>query len=111
MGVGCLEPDRSILVWGGLYADEESAFSYINTWYKLDLKTEKWSKLPKMLNSRILYPTLPKMKDKIYVIGGSYDGDWEYFDINEQKWYPLPDYSEILPGDDLQSYAIIKLDN
>lgn len=57
--------------------------------------------------NRILYSVLPKFESKIYAIGGSFDGICEWYDINNNKWTDIKGYSQYLPEDDFQSYALI----
>jgi hypothetical protein len=106
LGVSTLD-SSSILICGGIFANEMEEFDYISNAYKLDFMTEKWIKLPNMSYKRVLYSVMPRIKDRVYAIGGSFEGHCEYFDINTQKWIGVSGYSEILPDNDVQTFWLI----
>jgi hypothetical protein len=58
---GCVAINSTeILIAGGIYGDNKNEqFSYVNTCYKLDLYTNKYTVLPKMNTRRVLDATLP----------------------------------------------------
>ena len=53
---GCVAINSTeIIVAGGIFGDNKNEqFSYVNTTYKLDLYTNKWTVLPKMNTRRVL---------------------------------------------------------
>ncbi|CAI2385891.1 unnamed protein product [Moneuplotes crassus] len=99
--------EKSIIICGGIYSNEDGEFSYINNTYKLDFTMDKWLKLPNMNESRVLYSVMPRTEDRIYAIGGSFEGKCEYFDINTQKWIAISGYHEYLSDNDIQTFALI----
>jgi N-acetylneuraminic acid mutarotase len=107
VGVSIFEPNKSIIICGGIFSDENEEFSYINTVYKLDFDAEKWIKMASMHESRVLYSVMPRTQDRVYAIGGSFEGKCEYIDISSQKWVEISDYSHILPDNDIQTFALI----
>jgi len=74
IGVSVLEKGRSIILCGGIFSNQDNEFSYINTAYKLDFETTKWTKMPNMNENRVLYSSMPRSSDKIFAIGGSFEG-------------------------------------
>ena len=95
---GCVAINSSeIIIAGGIYGGEnEQQFTYVNTAYKLDLYSNKWTVLPRMNARRVLDSTLPftpqqnmlgeVVDSKIYAIGGTFDGSCEAFSLNSGKW-------------------------
>lgn len=94
---GCVAINSTeIIISGGIYGGDNEQFTYVNTSYKLDLYTNKWTVLPKMNNRRVLDSTLPFtpqanilgeiVDSKIYAIGGSFDGSCEAFNLNNGRW-------------------------
>jgi hypothetical protein len=95
---GCVAINSSeIIIAGGIFGDNKSeSFTYVNSSYKLDLYTNKWTVLPKMGTRRVLDGTLPYTPQnnlmgevidaKVYAIGGSFDGSCEAFNLNTGRW-------------------------
>ena len=107
IGVSILEPNLSILICGGIHNNQDDEFVYINHVFKLDMIMEKWTQMPSMHQNRVLYPTLPRIKDRIYAIGGSFKGEWEYFDANAQVWIEVTGYDKLLSENDIQTFTIV----
>lgn len=106
-----------IIIVGGIFGDSKNdQFSYVNSAYKLDLYTNKWTILPKMSSRRVLSPNLPftaasqqldeAIDPKIYAIGGAFDGSCESFNLNTGKWNTIMGYENLLKDNDLQSFSI-----
>lgn len=106
LGVSTLD-NSSIMICGGIFANENEEFDYISNAYKLDFMKEKWTKLPDMSWKRVLYSVMPRKDDRVYAIGGSFEGYCEYFDIKTQKWVEINGYSEFLPDNDVQTFSLI----
>ena len=105
IGVSTIDSSK-IIIWGGIFSNSEEEFNYINTVYQLDLKDWKWSKMPSMNESRVLYQTMPRTSKRIFAIGGSFEGKWEFFDISTKKWQVINSYDHLLPENDLQTFAV-----
>mmetsp|Transcript_40334 Transcript_40334/g.38804 ORF Transcript_40334/g.38804 Transcript_40334/m.38804 type:complete len:179 (-) Transcript_40334:37-573(-) len=117
---GCVAINSTeIIVAGGIYGDNKSEqYSYVNSSYKLDLYTNKWSILPKMSIRRVLSSTIPftpqaKILDneyvidaKIYAIGGAFDGSCECFNLNTGKWEHIMGFDKQLKDHDLQTFSV-----
>lgn len=59
----------------------------MNTVYKFDANTLKWTKLAKLNFRRILFSNMPvKENSQIFAIGGTIDGINEVYDIRKKKW-------------------------
>ena len=58
---------------------------------------------------RILYSNLPRVKDKIFVIGGSFEGKWEWYDVGLNAWEIITGYQDIIQNDDFQTYAFANI--
>ena len=58
---GCVAINSTeVIICGGIYGDSKSdSYSYVNSAYKLDLYTNKWTILPKMQQRRVLSNSLP----------------------------------------------------
>lgn len=115
---GCVAINSTeIIIAGGIYGDQKNEqFTYVNSCYKLDLYTNKWTVLSKMNVRRVLSNQLPYtpaitlMGDvidaKIYAIGGAFDGSCEAFNLNTGKWSGLSGYDKQLKDNDLQTFSI-----
>eukprot|EP00347_Sterkiella_histriomuscorum_P008359 403345403 len=116
---GCVAINSSeILLCGGIFGDSKNEqFSYVNTSYKFDLYTNKWTVLPRMFSRRVLDSCLPYTPQesynqgdindaRVYAIGGAFDGSCECFNLNSGKWQQLNGYEKLLKDNDLQTFAI-----
>jgi len=58
---GCVAINSTeIIISGGIYGDQRNEqFSYVNTAYKFDLYSNKWTILPRMFSRRVLDSSLP----------------------------------------------------
>ncbi len=64
-----------------------TSYTCVNTVYKFDCNTLKWSKLSKLNFRRTLYATMPlKENGQIFAIGGTTDGINEVYDGRKKKW-------------------------
>lgn len=115
---GCVAINSSeIIIAGGIHGGDNEQFTYVNTSYKLDLYTNKWTVLPKMNCRRVLDSALPYtpqtsqigeiIDSKIYAIGGAFDGSCEAFNLNSGKWQPLQGYDKLLKDNDLQTFSVV----
>ena len=68
-GVSKVE-NNSILIFGGIYSNEEDEFNYIDTAYKLDFINEKWSQYPNMNDNKELYSIMPKNEERNFHLEG-----------------------------------------
>ena len=121
LGVSELVNNVSVLIIGGIFLNDNGTYSYLDTVYKMDLEDEKIFKMPKMNNKRIWHSSVPHFEESIFAIGGwemtnTYNNDNEYsyitnrcekFDIALNKWSNITKYDDILPKNDLQSFAIV----
>lgn len=92
--------ENQIVIAGGLIVDNSStrsssdhgshsgaSFSQMNTVYKFDCNTLKWTKLAKLNFRRTLYSNMPvKENMQIFAIGGTVEGSNEVYDIRKRKW-------------------------
>ena len=107
IGISDFITNESIIIWGGMFANSDNEYSYLDTVYKMDLDGEKIFKLPRMNEKRICHSSMPFYDESVYAIGGSLNKTWERFDIATNKWIPIADYDKILPDNDLQSFTLI----
>ena len=105
IGISILDYSK-ILICGGIFSNADEEFNYINTVYQLDFDEWKWSKMPSMNENRVLYQIMPRSSNKIFAIGGSFEGKWEFFDIATKKWQVLNSYGHLLPENDLQTFTV-----
>ena len=64
-----------------------SSYSQVNTVYKFDCNTLKWTKLAKLNFRRSMYSNIPvKENMQIFAIGGTIEGTNEVYDIRKKKW-------------------------
>ena len=92
-GLGKIE-ENQIIIAGGLLIDggnknqaQISSYSCVNTVYKFDCNTLKWTKLAKLNFRRTLYSSMPvKENGQVFAIGGSVDGINEVYDFRKKKW-------------------------
>ena len=58
---------------------------------------------------RILYSNLPRINDKIYLVGGSFEGKCEWYNIGLNTWEEIEGYYNLLQNDDFQTFALINI--
>jgi N-acetylneuraminic acid mutarotase len=87
--------ENQIVIAGGLLVDsgsnrsanDSASYSCVNTVYKFDCNTLKWTKLAKLNFRRNMYSTMPAKDNlQIFAIGGTVDGINEVYDIRKKKW-------------------------
>jgi N-acetylneuraminic acid mutarotase len=98
---------NTVLIFGGVLGSTDQSYSYVNSVHQLDLANLRWSKLPRMNAKRTLYSNVPSSSSHIYAIGGDQIGLCERFDKETRKWQPFEGFSQILTGNDLQSFAFL----
>eukprot|EP00347_Sterkiella_histriomuscorum_P015469 403356908 len=114
--------ENQIVIAGGLLVDNSStrsssndtgggaSYSQVNTVYKFDVNTLKWTKLSKLNFRRSMFSTMPvKENMQIFAIGGTVEGTNEVYDIRKKKWNACQSYTSIMGQNDLQTYAICSL--
>jgi len=91
-------------------SSEIASYSCVNTVYKFDCNTLKWTKLAKLNFRRNMYSIMPvKENFQIFAIGGTIDGINEVYDIRKKKWNTCQSYTSIMGQNDLQTFAICSL--
>lgn len=76
---------------------ETANYSCVNTVYKFDCNTLKWTKLAKLNFRRNMYSVMPvKENQQIYAIGGTVDGINEVYDMRKKKWNTSQSYTSIM---------------
>ncbi|CDW72594.1 kelch motif family protein [Stylonychia lemnae] len=110
--------ENQIVIAGGLLVDNQSTrssgentnYSCVNTAYKFDCNTLKWTKLSKLNFRRSMYSNMAVKENlQIFAIGGTIDGINEVYDIRKKKWNTCQSYTSIVGQNDLQTYAICSL--
>mmetsp|Transcript_248 Transcript_248/g.256 ORF Transcript_248/g.256 Transcript_248/m.256 type:complete len:357 (+) Transcript_248:1060-2130(+) len=121
----CKVDDSHLIIAGGLLSESTSSsktgnqnlsnsmatsYTCVNTVYKFDCNTLKWSKMAKLNFRRTLYSNMPlKENGQIFAIGGTTDGINEVFDSRKKKWNVCQSYTgglAELGQNDLQTFAI-----
>lgn len=104
------------MIAGGLLVDsgngkaENASYQCVNTVYKFDCNSLKWTKLAKLNFRRTLYSTMA-VKDNglIYAIGGTVEGINEVYDLRKKKWATCQSYTSVMGQNDLQTYALCSI--
>ena len=114
-GLAKLE-ENQVVIAGGLLVDGASAsreagsYSCVNTAYKFDCNTLKWTKLAKLNFRRNMYGVMPvKENQQVFAIGGTVDGINEVYDARKKKWCTSQSYTSLMGQNDLQTYAVFSL--
>lgn len=97
--------ENQIVIAGGLLVDNSStrssgdnaSYSCVNTVYKFDCNTLKWTKLAKLNFRRSMYSNMAVKENlQIFAIGGTTDGINEVYDIRKKKWNTCQSYTNIM---------------
>lgn len=76
---------------------ENSSYTVMNTVYRFDCNTLKWTKLGKLNFARNMYSYMPvKENQQIFAIGGTVEGINEVYDIRKRKWNTCQSYTSLL---------------
>lgn len=101
---------NEVLIAGGIYGDQKNDYSYVNTVYRFDLYSQKWTILPKMSQRRVMSNHLPYIVGqndaKVYCIGGSFDSTCEAFNLQNGKWEPVAGFEKLIRDNDLQTFSV-----
>ena len=102
--------ENQIVIAGGLLIDNSStrsatdnaSYSCVNTTYKFDCNTLKWTKLNKLNFRRTLYSNMAvKENGQMFAIGGTVEGINEVYDIRKRKWNTCQSYTGLVGQNDL----------
>jgi len=97
--------ENQVVIAGGLLVDnsstrsstENASYSCVNTAYKFDCNTLKWTKLSKLNFRRSMYSNMAVKENlQIFAIGGTIDGINEVYDIRKKKWNTCQSYTSIM---------------
>jgi len=106
LGIGKIDDENAIIL-GGIYGNEENDYNYLDEAHKINFKKLTINTLPSMKEKRILYPVVPNVGNKLYVLGGQFNSKCESFDLESGQWTEIQSYSDILPENDLQAFSLV----
>jgi len=105
LGIGKIN-EQNAIIFGGIYGNDQNEYCYLNEAHNINFKKMTIKSIPAMKEKRILYPNVPKLASKLYIIGGQFNTKCESFDLEKGVWQDIANYSDILHDNDLQTFSL-----